>query len=281
MPMSSHIEPYTDFAASIPRALDAIGAAAVLKDRECIVLKPNLVNASPPPVTFPASAAAALLGYVRDCSRARLVIAEGCGEPDVETGELFSRHGYADLARRYGAELVDLNHTPALKLENPGYQVFPHFMMPRIIMEGFLISAAVLKAHSLADVTLAMKNLIGCAPPAHYQQGGYWRKSAFHGRMHEAIFELNRYRKPDLSLLDGSVGMAEHHLGGPTCDPPVRRIVAGFDPVAVDAVGASLLGRDWRCVEHIRLADGVLGAAGAVDGKAPGGQATHKRAERS
>ena len=119
-----------------------------------------------------------------------------------------------------------------------------------------------LKVHSLSDVTLSMKNLIGCAPPAYYQQGGHWKKSAFHARMHEAIFELNRYRRPDLALLDGSVGMAEHHLGGPVCDPPVGKIVAGFDPVAVDAAGAALLGFDWRTIDHIRCSDGVLGHAG-------------------
>ncbi len=55
--------------------------------------------------------------------------------------------------------------------------------------------------------------------------------------------------------------MAEHHLGGPACDPPVGKIVAGFDPVAVDAAGAGLLGFDWRSVEHISMADGVLGQA--------------------
>jgi uncharacterized protein (DUF362 family) len=261
MPAACHIETFTAFAESIPRALDAVCAAAILKNQERIVLKPNLVNASPPPITFPAAAAEALLAYIRDCSPAPIVIAEGCGEPGTETAALFRHHGYESLARKYGAELVDLNHAPLVRLENPGCRVFPTFMMPRVIMESFLISAAVLKAHSLADVTLSMKNLIGCAPPAHFQQGGYWRKSAFHARMHEAIFDLNRYRRPDLAMIDASVGMAEYHLGGPTCDPAVKRIVAGFDPVAVDAAGAALLGKDWRKVEHIRLCDGVLGHA--------------------
>ncbi len=261
MPVPCHIEAFTDFAQSIPRALDAIGAAAVLKTQERIVLKPNLVNASPPPITFPAAAAEAMLAYIRDCSGARVVIAEGCGDPGIETSELFRLHGYDSLARRYDAELVDLNHAPLVRLENPDCRVFPSSMMPRLVMESFLVSAAVLKAHSLADVTLSMKNLIGCAPPAYFQQGGYWRKSAFHSRMHEAIFDLNRYRKPDLAFLDASVGMAEYHLGGPTCDPPVERIVAGFDPVAVDAVGATMLGKDWRTIGHIRFANGVLGHA--------------------
>jgi uncharacterized protein (DUF362 family) len=257
-----HIENFLSYAESIPRTLEAIAAADTLKRQSRIIVKPNLVNASPPPITLPVEAAEALLGYIRDCSAAEIVIAEGTGERHMETDEIFRVHGYDRLAERFGAKLLDLNHAPLTELKNPQCAVFPTFMMPQVVMEGFLISAAVLKAHSLADVTLSMKNLIGCAPPAHYQQGGHWKKSAFHARMHEAIFDLNRYRRPDLALLDASIGMAEHHLGGPVCDPPVGKIVAGFDPVAVDAAGAGLLGFDWRTIDHIRRADGVLGHAG-------------------
>ena len=69
--------------------------------------------------------------------------------------------------------------------------------LPEILFDSFVISLAMLKAHSISDVTLAMKNMIGCAPPSHYQVGGHWKKSAFHRHMHESIFELNCYRAPD------------------------------------------------------------------------------------
>lgn len=261
MSPSCHIETFTSYRESVPRSLTAIGAAEVLARQERIVIKPNLVNGSPPPVTLPVAMAEALVGAIRAVSAAKIVIAEGCGDLHLTTGEVFRRHGYRDLARSHGLRLVDLNEAPLVRLENPACRVFPSFMMPEIITDSFLISVAVLKAHSLAGVTLSMKNLIGCAPPRFYQQGGHWKKSAFHARMHEAIFDLNRYRRPDLALIDGSVGLAEHHLGGPTCEPPPGKIVAGFDPVAVDAAGAGLLGRDWRRVDHIRLAHGVLGTA--------------------
>jgi uncharacterized protein (DUF362 family) len=135
--------------------------------------------------------------------------------------------------------------------------------LPEVLFDAYLISVPVLKAHSLAEVTISMKNLIGCAPPSHYQAGSSWKKSKFHTHLHQAIFELNRYRKPDLCLVDGSVGMAEYHLGGPACDPPVGRLIAGRDPVAVDCAGALLLGRDWRSIDHICLADEILGSAAA------------------
>lgn|GEM_PF-2893915 len=79
---------------------------------------------------------------------------------------------------------------------------------------------------------------------------------------HSPVFELNFNRKPNLphrSLY--RIGKAEYHLGGPTCNPLINRLLAGFDPVAVDAAVAALLGFDWREIEHLRLADGVLGTA--------------------
>jgi uncharacterized protein (DUF362 family) len=120
----------------------------------------------------------------------------------------------------------------------------------------------VLKAHSMAKVTLSLKNMIGIAPAKHYRASAY-RKSALHGRnnreLHRYIVELNQYRKPDLTVLDATVGMAQAHLWGKRCEPPVNKILASFDPVAIDAAGAALLGRDWHKIDHIRLADGLLG----------------------
>jgi len=264
MPGACHIETFTDYAASARRALAAIDAAPVLARQTQILIKPNLVNASPPPVTLPVEMVRALVAAIREMApSARIVVAEGCGDPRLATDEIFRRLGYDRLARELDVPLIDLNATPSARVDNAGGETFPCFLLPQIVLDSFVVSAAVLKAHSLAGVTLAMKNMIGCAPPSVYQQGGYWKKSAFHARMHAAIFELNRCRPPDLCLIDASVGLAEHHLGGPACDPPVGRLVAGFDPVAVDAAGAALLGRDWRQVAHIRMADGVLGRAEA------------------
>ena len=133
--------------------------------------------------------------------------------------------------------------------------------LPTILDEVFLLSVPVLKAHTLADVTLTMKNMMGCCPPSHFQGNGRWGKSAFHEQIHEAIFDLNRYRTPDFTLLDASIGMAEAHLRGVHCNPPVNTLVASADPVALDSYGASLLGHDWQTIRYIKLADTVLGTA--------------------
>ncbi len=259
------IENFLSYDETIPRLLQAIGAPEVLARQSHILIKPNLVNGSPHPVTLPVSACAALVSACRRWSAAEIIVAEGTGERNLTTGEIFRIHGYDQLVETHGVKLADLNEAELIELRDPRCKVFPTFMMPRLVMESFVISAAVLKAHSLALVTLSMKNMIGVAPPAYYQCGGHWKKSAFHHQMQTSIFELNRYRKPDLAFIDASVGQAEHHLSGPSCDPPVNRLVAGFDPVAVDAVGAQLLGIPWRQVGHIKMADGVLGRAGRDD----------------
>lgn len=255
---------FTDFISyqeSVPALLNSIGAPEVLRRQQRILIKPNLVNASPSPVTLPVEACAALVMACRRWSDAQIIIAEGTGERHLTTDEVFAIHGYDHLAKTEGLELIDLNEAELIELRDQRNTVFPSFMMPRIIMESFVLSAAVLKAHSLAAVTLSMKNMIGVAPPAYYQKGGHWKKSAFHNQMQTSVFELNRYRKPDLAFIDATVGLADYHLGGPICDPPPNRLLAGFDPVAVDAAGAELLGIPWQQVGHIKMADGELGQA--------------------
>ena len=84
----------------------------------------------------------------------------------------------------------------------------------------------------------------------HY---GIWKKARFHGQMQESIIDLNKYLVPNLSVIDCSVGMAEHHLRGPHCDPPVNKIIAGYDPWAVDREAAGLLGLNWNDIKHIAV----------------------------
>jgi uncharacterized protein (DUF362 family) len=248
---------FVDFATSIPAALDEIGAAEVLAGQKRILVKPNLVNASAPPITTPVECTAAIIEYCRAHSSAEIVIGEGCGEKCMDTPEIFERLGYVELAEAYGVELVDLNDAPTLTTVRPGCPVFPRMHLPEIVHESFVISAPVLKAHSLAVITGSLKNMVGVCPPEHYSGGGgSWKKAVFHTQMQQSIIDMCRHRLPDLSVMDATVGMAEYHLGGAHCDPPVQKILAGFDALAMDRRAAELLGRDWRAIGH--LAEGVL-----------------------
>lgn len=242
--------PFSSYEVSVPAALEAAGAGPLLARQRRVLIKPNLVNDTPPPVTTPAACCEAVVRYVRAHTEADIVIAEGCGDPSTDTDAVFATLGYHALSRRWDVALLDLNRAPLVRREAAGFTVFPEIFLPEIAFSHFILSVPVLKAHSLADVTGAMKNQMGFAPPAHYS-GPSWNKAAFHRNLHQAIIELNRYRTPDLVLMDRSVGLSKFHLGGPKCDPPVSQLLAGTDPRAVDRAAARLLCRDPDTIPHL------------------------------
>jgi len=249
--MGAAVVEFRDYVESVREALDSIGAPEVLKEQRAVMIKPNLIQVSPFPVTTPVAICEAIIGYVRAVSKADIIIAEGCGAISHETDKCFRELGYTDAAKRLGVRLVDLNNEPTVRLTNPSCRVFPEFHLPGIALSHYIISVPILKAHSFSKITGTMKNMMGLAPPKHYSEPGHWKKAKFHARMHEAIMDLNRYRTPDLSVVDATVGLAEFHLGGAQCSPPVNRIVAGFDAVEVDRIFAGLLGFDWKKIPHL------------------------------
>ncbi|MCP4104241.1 MAG: DUF362 domain-containing protein [Desulfobacteraceae bacterium] len=244
---------FTSYKESVFDALNAIEACETLEKQTAILIKPNLINTSPHPVTTPAPCCEAIIEYIRSCSKAEIVIAEGCGEPSVETHEVFDLLGYAKMAKHHDVPLVDLNTSSLKKLENKNCPVFPEMYLPEIAFTHFIISVPVLKPHSFAILTGTLKNMMGFAPPEHYSGNfGSWKKAIFHSNMQQSIIDLNKYRTPDLSVMDASVGLADFHLGGRHCSPPVGKIIAGFDPVEVDREAARLLGLDWKKIAHLK-----------------------------
>lgn len=247
---------------SMRTLLEAADLYETLKGEKQVILKPNLVEALEPPVTTPAPFIDAIINQIEiHCPHLRIIIADGTGSLSYDTFHCFDVLGYISLAELRGVELVDLNEEPSRHLKNSDCSRWPEMYLPELIFNSFLISVPVLKAHSMSRVTLTMKNMMGCAPPAHFQGNGGWGKSSFHQQIHEAIFDLNRYRTPDFTILDASIGMSQAHLWGPTCDPPVGKIAVSYDPVAIDSYGTSLLGRSWQDIGHIRMAHQILGSA--------------------
>ena len=253
---------FTSWQESVPRLLDATGLPDRLAAEKRIIIKPNLVEPLKPPITTPVELIAALVDFIHaSLPHLEIIIGEGCGSSSKNTWQIFDILGYSKLADRTGVTLLDLNEAPLVHMQDSKCGRWPEMYLPRIVFESFLISVPVLKAHSLAGVTLTMKNMMGLVPPAHYQQGGHWKKAAFHQNIQQAVFDLNRYRTPDFTLLDATIGMQEAHLWGPTCDPPPNRLAAGYDPVAMDSYGCSLLGIKWNSVGHLDMAHGILGSA--------------------
>lgn len=254
--------PISSWEQSLPLLLDAAKLPGVLSEKgvSTVLIKPNLVEALDPPITTPIGLIEILVRYLQSKTDARIVIGEGCGAMNYETWHAFQQLGYTKAAARLGVELIDLNGEELVHLTK-NYRRWPEMYLPRIAIESFLLSVPVLKAHSLAGVTLTLKNMMGLAPPSRYRQGNSWKKSAFHHKIQDAVADLNRYRTPDFTLLDATVGMARAHLWGPTCSPPVNMLAAGYDPVAIDAYGTGLLQKNWQDIGHIKSLNGELGTA--------------------
>jgi uncharacterized protein (DUF362 family) len=205
-----------------------------------IVIKPNLITNRPYPVTTPPETVGALIEYFREENE--VVIAEGSGFGD--TRAIYQDQGYVELAKRYGVRLVDLNRDGFDVLENPEATVLKRFEFPRTLKDSYLISAAALKRHSQARVTLSIKNMLGATI------GG--DKGRFHRLgLSESIVDINLYKRPDLAVIDGRLGL-DSELGERTKEYGV--MIFSEDPVAADAIGAKLLGRDPLHVKHLRLA---------------------------
>lgn len=249
---------------SVPALLEKSDLGEIAARQETVLIKPNLVETLAPPITTPALFVEEIIDYLLTFLPAkRIIIGEGCGAKNYDTHHAFAELGYVDLARRKHIQLIDLNTEKLRRREHPDCSRWPEMYLPEILDRVFLLSVPQLKAHSLSGVTLTMKNMMGCAPPSHYCGGGAWNKASFHDNIHHAIFDLNRYRTPDFTLIDATIGMAQAHLWGPQCKPPVNRLICSFDPVAIDSYGATLLKRNWREINHIAMADGILGEAEA------------------
>lgn len=261
---------FASYRQSLSPVLEASGLTDKLSEHQTVVIKPNLVEALDPPITTHVDMVEALVDFILlNNSEIRIIVGEGTGALEYDTFHCFDQLGYMRLQNKDRVQLLDLNIEPCRRLTNDACKRWPELYLPELLFDCFLISVPVLKAHSLCRVTLTMKNMMGCAPPAHYQQGGAWGKSSFHSRLDEAVFDLNRYRTPDFSVIDAAVGMARAHLWGPTCSPPVKKIIASYDPVAVDSYGTLLLRKSWKDIGHIWMANGILGIAEPLDIREP------------
>lgn len=246
---------FTDYDTSTSKALDLINAGGKLPQDKLIIIKPNLTNSDSPPVTTDVKSIEAVYKYCRKYTSAEIVIGEGCGSG--VTADAYRKNGYNELAQKYAIRLIDFNKADAVLLKNPEALVLKEFYMPRIVQNSFLISVPVLKDHSFTKTTISMKNMFGIAPAPYYC--GSWNKSKLHTpSTHKSVVDICRYKKPDLCLVDATVALTGMHLSG--TPKKLNTILAGFDPVATDAVASELLGHKADTIEYLKLSNQLHGS---------------------
>jgi uncharacterized protein (DUF362 family) len=249
---------------AVEEAIDLLGGIGeVTKGKDRIMLKPNLVSPQPTATTKPAVIKS--LAEVMKRAGKDVVIGEGsaaCPPFNVRGSEVFRTSkrelldkmqqytfdslGYTELAKSLGVPLVNLHSGDLVEVDVPNAFVFGKLTLHRSLTDiDLLCSVPMMKTHSLAQVTLGMKNLVGLYPGTVYQ--------SVRGRMHDlasavepsgtavAIVDMVRANKLGLVVVDASTAMEGE---GPTQGKLVKMdlIIAGTNPLATDMVAARCMG---------------------------------------
>ena len=242
-----------DYPDAITRALDEVNAVSALTGFSRIIVKPNMVNNSPPQVTTDVRCIMAVVEYLKERLNTGIVVAEGSGEGS--TLDNFKLNGYEQITKKFGIELMDLDALPARKYENPAAGEYREVYLPEYLEGAALVSVPPAKDHTITRVTLGLKNMVGCLSASHYS--GYWsyKKSQIHAvNTDQAVADLMLYVKPHLTVIDALQGLAGGHLSGRAPSPPINRIIASTDVLAADREAARLLGHDPDSIRHLALA---------------------------
>jgi uncharacterized protein (DUF362 family) len=219
-----------------------------------VLLKPNLVEFEPQSAinTNPLLVHAVYEGF-RELG-ATVRIAEGPGHRR-NTLDLADAAGYFGIVPRFEDVFVDLNLDDVARVEPP-HQVsgLREWYLPHTALSAdLLVSMPKMKTHHWVGVTLAAKNLFGVVPGGIYG----WPKNPLHwAGIEECIADLHSLFPRQFAIVDGIVGMEGN---GPIQGQakPVGVLVAGRDPVAVDATCCRIMAVDPLKVRYLRLAAGV------------------------
>ena len=212
-----------------------------------IFIKPNLTtsDSADSGVTTDVNVVRAILEKLKDCE---VVIGEGSG---VNTFEAFRANGYFELSEEFGAKLVDLNKDQIVIKKIPKPIRFKKLPFAKTVLDcEYIIDVAKLKTHSLAGVTLCLKNLFGTVVPRR-------NRVIVHPFISKAICDIAQIAKPQLNIVDGIVG---NQLDEVRSNPISSEIVVGgYDALSADLVACKCMGIDPEEIEHLSLAQTFFG----------------------
>lgn len=233
---------------NVRRALAAVGGIERFVGRgERVAIKPNCgwdrtpeqaANTNPDLVAE----------LVRQCVAAGaasvVVVDNTCHDPERS----FARSGIAAAAREAGAEVEHQKSTSAAVVDLGGLTLGSWKVLRPIVQADRLINVPIVKHHSLARVTLGMKNWIGAVVGS---------RSTLHQQIARACAELGAAFDPTLTVVDATRVLVG---GGPTGGSlslvrPVDMVAVATDAVAADAWGASLLDHRPDELPHLAIAE--------------------------
>jgi uncharacterized protein (DUF362 family) len=247
-----------DRTASVRQAFDALGGMnAFIKPGERVLLKVNAAFASPPALgaTTHPDLVAAVTGLCLDAGASRVTVTDN---PINDPASCFALSGIAAAARKAGAEVVLPHASLFQRFSVRGGRLirdWPVLYQP-LARADRVIGIAPVKDHHRSGASMALKNWYGLL-------GG--RRNIFHQDVHTVIQELAMMIRPTVVVLDGITAMITNGpTGGSLSDlKPTGTLIVSSDPVAADAVGAGLLGRQPADLPFIAKAQAA--GAGTAD----------------
>ncbi len=226
---------------SLSKALDLLPIRELFREGDRVAIVPNWVKNKPPTtgsVVGP-NTLRRLIRYIKSFKPSRIVIATGSGGDPTPT--VMNSVGYDKVINEEMVEFVDLNYGPYIDLELEHTYVGQTKINHLINNIDVLVSFTQLKHHEEATMSAGIKNVALSWPPAEIH--GFPKKSkGIHEDLHGFILSMAKKIPIDLTIVSADKAM----IGtGPSSGLTVDGqglIIAGTDPVAVDTIGARLLG---------------------------------------
>lgn len=212
---------------------------------DTIVLKMNAVwDKIYPCVTTSPMVVEAVIRLIREQVKPkRLIIADTDTAAMMRTDDSFRVLGIDRLAKKYGVELIGLTRTKFQVVHLAG-RVLNHLKISEVLLNAdCIVTLPILKTHCLSRMTFALKNQWGCIHDMRHN---------LHTVLADALADVNVYFKGKVRFAVGDVLVAMEGNGPKTGTPvEVGYILAGSDLVAMDAVGATIMGVDPKNIEVI------------------------------
>jgi uncharacterized protein (DUF362 family) len=216
-----------------------VGANSKPSDDAVKRFKGRLVSCAEPCVTR------AVVAAVRAANPgAEILVAEGVDARAPRTAEdVFGWMEAPRLVGEYGVKLLNANDAPVTPVPVPGGGLIHKivYLNEQLADVDAVVSVGKLKAHGTAGVTMSIKNMFGVLPRSYY---GSTHRNFMHTnyfRLMRIIVDIATTLRPDLAVVDGLVG-SDYGMDHEPREMNV--LLAGHDPVATDAVGASVMGFD-------------------------------------
>lgn len=150
----------------------------------------------------------------------------------------------------YCEERIEVEIPDAIELKNA--EIFKGFLEVDVF-----INIPVAKHHAGTNYSGTLKGLMGVSSSVtnrhmHSPDGEYTYDK--HEYLAQCIADLNLIRPPDLCIVDAIECVQNNGPRGPGDTTKPNKILAGIDPVALDAIGAGLLDFDTEDFYTVQLA---------------------------